>query len=327
MTLLAERRARPTFTTVMKRAVLCLLASGACATSSPQFTGFADGGGGGFTPGSDSGATASASSQAADGSSSGATDAAPPPPSAHVRFADWSPDAPGGGFSFCLQPQGMQTWMGPFLPNGLPYPGTSAYSSVPPGTYDAEVVAASSSDCSAGVLPMSTHLPSLDDGTYATVAAIGDVMPPFAEQTLRLAVFVDDAVGKAGSALLRMLDAAPSYRYVNVGTGTMAKGDFRLLFASAAFGTPATIATGGQMFDTNDYAQLMPQPSVELSVQPISTGGMDAATASNVSLAAGTVATLVIVGGDKGGPPPRIIVCDDAAAARGAASPCNVFSH
>jgi hypothetical protein len=327
MTLLAEPRACPTFAKTMKRAFLCLLATAACTTSSSRFPGFTDAGGG-LTPDLDGGTIpALGSSRGVDGS--GASDDAAPaaPPSAHVRFADWSPDAPPSGFSFCLSPQGMQAWLGPFLPKGLAFPGTSAYSDVPPGTYDAEIVAASSGDCSTGVLPMSTPLPSLDDGMYATVAAIGDVTPPFAEQSMRLAAFVDDDVGTAGSALLRMIDAAPSFRYVNVGTGTMAKGDFRLLFASAGFGTPATIATGGQMFDPNGYAQLMPMSNVDLSVQPISAGGRDAATASNVSLAAGTVATLVIIGGKMGGPPPQIMMCDDAAAARGAASACNVFSH
>lgn len=304
------------FTTLMKRAVLCLLASAACATP-PQFTGFTDAGGGGLTYGFDSGAIGSASAGGAEAAA----------PSAHVRFADWTPDAPATGFSFCLTPHGMQAWMGPFLPKGLVFPGTSAYSDVPPGTYDAEVVAASSSDCSTGVLPMSTPMPSLDAGTYATVAAIGDVTPTFDDPSMKLAAFVDDEVGKAGNALLRMIDAAPSLGYVNVGTGTMAKATFHLLFQAAPFGTPATVATSGQMFDPNGYALLMPLSGVEFSVQPLTTAGSDVATASNVSVATGAVATLVIVGGKTGGPPPQIMMCDDIAAAQGAASPCDVFSH
>jgi hypothetical protein len=244
-----------------------------------------------------------------------------------VRFADWSPDAPAAGFSFCLSPHGMQAWMGPFLPKGLAFPGTSPYADVPPGTYDAQVVSVSSGNCSTGVLPMSTPLPSLADGTYATVAAIGDVTPTFADPSMKLAVFVDEEVGMAGHALLRVIDAAPSLGYVNVGTGTMATHNFRFLFQAASFGTPAMVTTGGQMVDPNGYAPLMPLSGVELSVQPISTYGSDVATASNVSLAAGAVATLVIVGGKTGGPPPQIMMCDDIGAAQGAASPCNVFSH
>jgi hypothetical protein len=310
----------------MKRVVLCLLASAACATS-PSHPGFTDAGGGGLTYNFDSGATDSGSSPGADGASSGGADAAPAPPSGHVRFADWSPDAPGAGFSFCLSPQGAQAWMGPYLPKGLAFPGTSPYSAVAPGTYDVQIVAASSPDCSTGILPMSTTLPALSDGTYVTVAVIGDDMPTFEDASMRVAVYVDDAVGTSGSALFRMIDAAPSLSYVNIGTGTMAGGNFRLLFASAGFGTPASIAAGGQMFDPNGYAKLMPVASVELSVQPLSMGGRDVATASNVSLAAGIVETMVIVGGKTGGPPPQIMICDDAAAARGSASACNEFKH
>jgi hypothetical protein len=67
--------------------------------------------------------------------------------------------------------------------------------------------------------------------------------------------------------------------------------------------------------------------AVELSVEPLNTGGRDVATASDVSLAAGVVQTLVIVGGKTGGPTPRIMICDDATAARGGDSACTVFMH
>jgi hypothetical protein len=309
------------FATIMKRVVFCLLASAACAKPGSQFTGFTDAGGG-LTNGFD-GATDSASSRGPDG----AADAAPPPPSAHVRFADWSPDAPGAGFSFCLSPQGAQEWMGPFQPKGLAFPGTSAYADVPPGTYDAQAVEASSGDCSADVGSMSVSLPPLADGTYVTVAAIGDVTPALDDASLKLAAFVDDAAGMAGSALLRVINAAPAFSYVNIGTGSMAAGSFKLLFASVGFGTRASIATGGQMFDANGYAQMMPMVGVELNVQPLNVAGRDVATASNVSLSAGAVETLVVVGGKTGGAPAQIMMCDDAAAEGGAASACKVFSR
>jgi hypothetical protein len=313
------------FTTNMRRAVLCLLASAACSTSTPHYTGFTDAGGG-LAFNFDS-ATGSGGSQGADGSSSGGADAAPAPPSGHVRLADWSPDAPGAGYSFCLSPQGAHAWMGPYLPNGLAFPGTSAYSDVAPGSYDVQIVAASSGDCSTGVLPMSTSLPALSDGTYVTVAVIGDSTPTFEDASMRLAVYVDDEIGTAANAMLRVINAAPSFSYVNIGTGSMMGGNFRLLFASVGFGTPASIAAGGQMFDPNGYAKLMPTSAVELSVEPLNTSGRDVATASNVSLAVGVVQTLVIVGGKTGGPTPRIMICDDAKAARGGDSACTVFMH
>jgi hypothetical protein len=124
-----------------------------------------------------------------------------------------------------------------------------------------------------------------------------------------------------------VIDAAPSLSYVNIGTGSMAGGTYRLLFAAVTFGTPASVAAGGQMFDSNGYAQLMPLSGVELNVQPLNTSGRDVATASNVSLGKGAVETLVIIGGKTGGAAPQIMMCDDAAAAGGADSPCKVFSH
>jgi hypothetical protein len=289
----------------MKRVALWLLASAACSTS-PHFAGFTD---------------------SADGSSSGTTDATPSPTSAHVRFADWSPDALAPGFSFCLLPQGAQAWMGPFQPNGLAFPGTSTYSDVPPGSYDAQAIPASSGDCSGDVTPTSIHLPALAIGTYITVAAIGDVTPTLQDASLKLEAYVDDEAGMTGSSLLRVINAAPSFSYVNIGTGSMIGSTFRLLFASVTFGIPASIAAGGQMFDANGYAQMMPMSGIELSVQPLNTAGRDVATASNVSLAAGAVQTFVIIGGKTGGAPAQIMMCDDAAAARGSASACNVFNH
>lgn len=314
------------FARTMKRLVLCVLALAACSRSTPHYSGFTDGGDG-FVFEFDGGTTSSASSRGADASSSSAADAGPTMPSAHVRFADWVPDAPAAGFSLCLAPLGMQAWMGPYQPKGLPFPGTSAYIDVPPGTYDAQVVAASSGDCSTGVIPMFTNVPSLADGTYITLAVIGDASPVITEPSMKMAAFIDDEAGVTGQALLRLIDAAPSLSYVDVGTGSMAGNDFRLLFPSASFGAAATITAGGQKVDGNGYASLSPMSGVELSVQPLSAGGSDAATASNVSLPAGAVDTLVIVGGKRGSTPARLMMCDDAAAARGEAQPCNVFSH
>lgn len=309
----------------MKRVVLLVVASAACSTSPPHYTGFSDGGGSGFPFGFDGGATSAA--QSADGSSPPGVDAAPPTPAAHVRFGDWVPDAPAAGYALCLTPHGTQSWMGPFQPDGLAFPGTGAYATVPPGTYDAQLVAASSGGCSGGIAPMPTDLPALDDGTYVTVAALGDVTPTFTDPSMAVAAFLDDPVGPAGKASLRVIDAAPSLKYVSIGTGSRKTGDFRPLFVTATFGTPATTLAGGQMVDANGYAQLMPLSGVELSVQPLSAAGDDVATASNVTLGPGSVATLVVVGGNTGGAPVRIVICDDASAARGSASACKSFSR
>jgi hypothetical protein len=315
----------------MKRVVLCVLASAACSTP-PSHAGFEDAGGGvGFPYNFDAGtpSNSSSSSRGADASvTSQFADAAPPPPPAgHVRFADWAPDAPGGGFSFCLAPHGTTSWMAPFQPQGLAFPNVSAYASVPPGSYDAQlVIATSNAACSSGVITMPLSVPTLANGVYTTVAVIGDVTPSLEDPAMELAAFVDEESGTSGKADLRVLDVAPSLSYVNVGTGSAAKSNFQLLFASASFGTPATITAGGAMVDMNGYAAMAPLSGVELSEDPLSGGLNEAATASNVSLPGGSVATIAIVGGKTGGPPPNIMICDDVAAARGAASPCTVYS-
>src|SRR5262249_10590599 len=139
------------FATMMKRLALCVLASAACSSSHSASSG--DGGGGGVTLGNEGGANSNGASGDDGGAAADARpsdrstpadasadvagyDVAPGQPSGHVRFADWTPDAPAAGFSFCLAPQGSSTWMGPFQPQGLPFPNVAAYVDVPPGDYD-----------------------------------------------------------------------------------------------------------------------------------------------------------------------------------------------
>jgi hypothetical protein len=256
-----------------------------------------------------------------------APDAPSPNSSAHVRFANWTPDAPSAGYSFCLQRPPAMTWLGPFVAQGLPFPGVSGYEDVPAGGYTAQVIPASSSDCTTGVIPPTYGLPLLADGMYLTIATLGDVMPSNGDSQMKVGAFVDDTTGTPAKLLLRAIDATPSFGYVNIGTGTGAANDFSVLFPGAPFGSAATVTANGTPIDANGYATLSPLSGAVLSAEATSGNMSNSPTASGITLGPGAVATLVLVNGESDGPPPQIMICDDAAAARGAASPCNVYSQ
>jgi hypothetical protein len=323
----------------MKRLAPCVLALAACSSSQSVTTGPGDGGGGGVTLGHEGGPSSNGSSggeggtTASDAPSRDASadvaeqDGAPAQPGAHVRFADWSPDAPAAGYSFCLQPQGSSTWMGPFLPQGLPFPGTGAYAVVPPGDYQVQVIGAASSDCTSGIIPATYGLPTLADGTFATFAAVGVLMPIGGDQSMKVVAFVDDPTGTSAGLMLRAINAASMVGYAEFGAGTQAAGDFSVLFPLVPFGIASTEAVDGGATDPNGYAVFGPLSGAELSAYAIDGTYTSTSTASNVSLASGIAATLVLIGGENQGPPPQIMICNDVAAAGGAASPCTVYSQ
>jgi hypothetical protein len=217
--------------------------------------------------------------------------------------------------------------MGPFLPRGLPFPNTAAYADVPPGAYEVQVIGASSSDCTTGVIPVSYGLPVLADGTYATIATVGVMMPIGGDQSMKVVAFVDDVTGSPGGLMLRAIDAASMVGYAEFGTGSQAAGDFSVLFPDVPFGTTSSSTVDGGATDPNGYALFPPLSGAALSAYPINGSYTSSATASNVSLASGIAATLVLVGGENNGPPPQIMICNDVAAAGGAASPCTVYSQ
>jgi len=330
----------------MKRVAICVLLSGACSTSPSASTSSGDAGHGGAIQGPEGpipDASSTVDSSTVDSSTvsstvdAGIPDATSPEggaeatattPGAHVRFADWTSDAPAAGFSFCLSPNGTSTWMGPFLPQGLPFPGTAgAYADVPPGSYEVQVVAAPGGDCSTGVIPASYGLPTLVDGTYATIATLGNLMPSGGDASMKVAAFLDDVSGTPGGLRLRAINAGSEIGYAEIGTGSQAAGNFSVVFPDVAFGTAATMTVDGGTTDPNGYALLGPLSGVELSAYPVVGNTTQSATASQVSLGAGIAATLVIVGAADNGPPPQIVICNDVAAAGGAASPCTLYSQ
>ncbi len=127
--------------------------------------------------------------------------------------------------------------------------------------------------------------------------------------------------------MLRAIDAASMVGYAQFGTGSQAAGDFSVMFPLVPFGTADTSAADGGATDPNGYALFGPLSGAELSAYSIDGSYTSSATASNVSLSSGIVATMVLIGGENNGPPPQIMICNDVAAAGGAASPCTVYSQ
>jgi hypothetical protein len=293
----------------------------------------------------------SSTAEAGDGASStvdagdGGQTAAPGPPTfAQVRVANWSPDAPP--VDFCLAQHGSGVFVGPFVAAlvaadadagtasdagaGLAFPSTSAYALVTPGTYDARIVVGGG--CSAKIAADDTMLPALAAGSSATIALMGDANPLSAGAALHVVGFLDDGSG-ASAVALRFIHAAPDLASVDVGTvsGTA----FKALFSGIPFGqasaakqAPATDGSAPPV-DMNGY---LSQPALSgVSLRAQVHGGGDGGSASvanapNVSVAAGSVVTVVVIGG-AASTPLGLLECVDNAGTVGPLSNCSVISQ
>ncbi len=262
-----------------------------------------------------------------------------PPTQAFVRIADWAPDAPGAGFDVCLAPTGTANWVGPLLAddldagtlgqggaNGIQFPWVTQYLGVPPGQYDLQLVTAGSTDCTAGVIPVTIGLPDLALGSHTTFAAIGDVRATGNDPSMKIAAFSDDSAGTSGSAAVRFINATPAAAAVNVGTGDERSDTFSEIFQAVEFGTAASldVADGGTI-DSNGYATLGPL-FIEFSAQAVGTT-TDIATAAHVTIAAGGVFTMALINGENGGLPPQFLLCSDNGTPSGGQTPCQVLIH
>jgi hypothetical protein len=260
-------------------------------------------------------------------------------PRAFVRLADWTPDAPSAGFDACLAPTGTSAWIGPLLAqtfpagslgqggaNGLQFPSVTEYFGVAPGQYDLQVVAPGSTDCTTGLLPV-TRLPALGLGSRTTLATVGDVDPRGNDTGLKVAVFFDDVEATSREATVRIINVIPSVAYLDVGTGSLLAHDFAALFTSAGFGVvDSNLADGGSLGLTG-YTSIAPVTAAQFSAHPTGTDTHDTATATNVSLAAGSVTTMAVINGANGGFPPQFLVCTDSGPASDDQTPCMVYAQ
>jgi hypothetical protein len=277
---------------------------------------------------------------------------ASPSQAALLRVANWSPDAPA--VDFCLAPHGTTAFQGPILAGlaaadtdagipdagapALPFPEVSRYVSVPPGQYDARLVVAEASDCSAPIASDATGLPEFTANAYFTVALIGELNPTAQAPGLELAGFIDSVA--AGSAVeMRFINAAPGVPEANFGTGSVgpsvsASGTtmtetFLPFVTHVLFGEPGT--TNGEVPDSD------PAPSLTYFSTKAMTGGTlsasvpdarsDLAVASDVDLAAGAVATMVLIGSSANAAQTQLLQCIDNAGLAGLRSNCQVVSN
>jgi hypothetical protein len=258
------------------------------------------------------------------------------PTQSFLRIANFAPDAPAAGYDVCLAPVGTASWIGPLLAatfapgslgqggaNGIQFPWVSAYIPVAPGAYDLQLVAAGATDCQSGVIPATYGLPELVPGGHTMFAVVGNVLVRGSDAILKIAVFPDDTATTPGAAL-RVINAVSSVGYEDVGTGSEAAGTFAPLVTDVAFATVGTDLADGSRTDQNGYFAVAPISGAFFSAHPSGVTTADSDTATNVSLAARSVTTLVLLEG-LNSRPQQFLACTETAPANGALSACTVL--
>jgi hypothetical protein len=266
---------------------------------------------------------------------------------AFVRLAVWAPDAPAGGYDVCIMPQGNgSAWMGPLLGTALTFPSVGRYVAIPPGAYNAGVMAAGTG-CGApvnGVVPFGP----IPANARGTIAIVGDILPSGNDQPAKITVFADDVTGPRSQAAVRFIDALPGAMNVIIGTGSVTNFSFSPLTGNIPFGGVSSSPTdGGAAEDMLGYLMLQPVVGASLSAHvpqgetDISTstsfgnGGFtnggspgivssadDLATGSGASWGAGTAVTIALV---RSGTGAQFLVCQDDAPPMAALSPCTAL--
>ncbi len=241
-------------------------------------------------------------------------------PTAPVRIANWSPDAPAAGYDVCLAAHGTSTWRGPLLGQSVgdagvlgdsgmasvQFPSVTNYMlQVTPGTWDVAVVMAGAG-CAAPVAT-ATSLPALAATGWYTLAIVGDRTPAGSDPALSVLLLSDDSTATLGTAV-RLLDLAPSVPAADFGEGTVVA--FVPLAPTIPYGKLATgsATDGGAAADDAGYVEVTASGPVTLSAHS-PTGTTDLAVAPAQSLTASTAVTVALVGGKTGGPRPQLVVC------------------
>jgi len=241
-------------------------------------------------------------------------------PSANIRFADWSPDAPAAGYDVCVAQHGTTSWQGPVLAQSIGdagtltfnFPTVTTYFEADVGQYDIEIVAAGGS-CSSPIGSPVTNLKALAANAFYTVALVGDTTKAGNDPTLTAVLFQDDTAPTDGSTSLRFLNVAPDLAAMDFGAGTLAGSSFHPLEVSVAFAGLATQTgnDGGGVVDANGYVGVTGADAgpIEFSCHTSQGGTTDTATASNQTLAGNSAVTLALVNGKNGGPAAQFLVC------------------
>ena len=263
-------------------------------------------------------------------------------PTAQLRIANWSPDAPTAGYDVCLAVHGTSSWSGPLLAQlvgdagtlgdaavaSIQFPQMTNYLlAVAPATYDVAVVDAGAGCASPFVVVR--DLTPLVLGDWYTMAIVGDHTPVGADPGLSVVVLADDSANAIGTGV-RFLNVAPSLAAVDFGQGTLASG-FEPLALGVAFATVAAVGApeAGVTVDSNGYVGVAASSGVAFSAHGSTGATVDLAVASNLTLAPAPTATVALVGGKTGGAAPQLLVClwDGVAnESSGLLAPCSLGS-
>lgn len=259
-------------------------------------------------------------------------------PSANIRFADWSPDAPAAGYDVCVAPHGTTQWQGPVLAQGIGdagtltfnFPTVTTYFQSDVGQFDVEIVAAGGS-CSTPIGSAITGLAALQANDWYTLALVGDTTKSGSDPTLTAVLFQDDGAPTDGSTSVRFLNAAPDLASMDFGAGTLAASSFDPLETNVTFAHIAS-QTGndaGGVVDPNGYVGvfLADAGPIEFSGHTSQGGTTDTATASNQSFDANSAVTLALVNGKNGGAAAQFLVCTgDGVALSSLTSTCTIVT-
>jgi hypothetical protein len=242
------------------------------------------------------------------------------PARAHVRVAHLSPDAPA--VDVCLTAAGGTFSGTPLLRSlnttaGLSYAQVTTYVDLPVQSYDVRIVLATASDCATGAVPDTKNI-AVTDGSYATIAALGDLMVPDAgaadagaDPAFALKVFADNhaAPMPAGNISLRFIHASPGTPSVDVGLGS--GGSFTKVFGPVTFGNIGS----GTGIDANGYVSTAALSNATISARATGTT-TDAVVVPNVTIAANALATAFAIGNKTGDStkPLKVLLCTDSAA-------------
>jgi uncharacterized protein DUF4397 len=297
------------------------------------------------------------------------------PAVAAIRVANWSPGAPA--VDFCLAPHGSATFRGPVLAGllaqqmeagatsdaglaALPFPQVSAYFYVAPSAYDARLVPAGASNCSAGIGGDATTLPELHANELATIALVGEAQATDSAPGMQLVGFRDDAASAKGALAVRFINAAPRVPRIDLGTRTAADGPFAALFygvrfghadtsldaqppdasssdASASDASASDASAPAPMVDSNGYRSVPPWTDMIVAGHPPG-ASEDTTSAPSVSAAAQSVLTFVLLGSSPVDSPSdageagaghgttSLLECVDNAGTVGLLSSCSIIS-
>jgi hypothetical protein len=211
---------------------------------------------------------------------------------------------------------------------GVPFPRLSPYVSLTPGEYDVRIVAAGAADCSRPLLPETDDLPALVAGVTETMALVGDTAREGTDAGLTLVAFPDDTTVPASEIGFRFINAVPSVAAVSFVAGTVNTGTAKPYLSAAQFGG-AGVDTALSGLDANDYLITPPVENAVWSLINANGGVVTLASVGDVSLPAGSLATVVGVAGESG-PSQRdigILVCvDSVPVAAGEAAACKLYA-